>query len=175
MGLPARFGPYVLLEKLGEGAQGDVHVARRAEGGRGLFVLKRLTPRFSDNDDFVRRFRHEAVIATSVDSPHVVKIFDVGRVGDRLYLVMELVSGWPLSQVIGELRKRRLKAPIDVAVEVVLGALSGLGAMHRALAPDGSSLGIVHRDAAPKNLMLSSGGVVKVIDLGLGRSNRLYC
>jgi serine/threonine-protein kinase len=168
---PVPFGPYELLERLGEGAQGDVHLARRGSDPTPL-VIKRLAPRLADNERSVRRFRHEATVATAVDSPNVVRVFDVGRIDDRLYIAMEHIPGWPLSKVITTLRKGNDRAALDAIAEIVTGALEGLSALHLAVGDGGSDLRVVHRDVAPKNLMLSESGVTKVIDLGIGKSSQ---
>src|SRR6185436_4812525 len=95
--LPRRFGPYVLLSQLGRGGMGAVYLARPIDRHSGLptpLVIKVINPNLNTDGVFVRRFRHEAEIATRIDSPHVVKVYDVGRVDDSLYIAMEHVAGW---------------------------------------------------------------------------------
>lgn len=173
--LPARFGGYVLLESLGSGAMGDVHLARPLDSSRGLpspLVIKRLHGSLTERGDFVRRFRHEAEIATSVDDPHVAKVYDVGAVGPTLYIAMEHVSGWPLSKVLASTRDAKREISLASAANIVTGALAGLSALHTATDPTGAALGIVHRDISPKNLMMGADGRTRLIDLGLGKSRR---
>ena len=173
--LPRPFGPWVLLETLGRGATGDVFLARSADETLGLpapLVIKRLLAELAGEGEVVRRFRHEAEIAVLIDSPHVARVYDAGSVGDTLYLALEYIEGWPLSRVIDECRSAGRPIPVATCVGLIGGALRGLEAMHGATDPrDGRPLGLIHRDLAPKNLMLGADGIVRVIDLGLGKSS----
>jgi hypothetical protein len=172
---PQRFGPFVLLKALGRGAMGDVHLARAADPRRGLpapLVLKRLHGELADNPAFVARFRHEAALAVTVDHPQVVKVFDVGAVGGTLYIAMEHVSGWPLSEFLDAVFRSGQYAAIDSVVDLVAGGLEGLVALHAAVDPaTGQPLGIVHRDLSARNVMVGVDGRLRLIDLGLGKSN----
>jgi serine/threonine-protein kinase len=174
-GLPAPFGPYVLLKALGTGGGGDVFLARPRDRRRGLpevVVIKRLHGRLAEEGDFVRRFRHEAEIAVSVSSPHLVKCYDAGMVGEVLYIAMEYVAGWPLSRMLKELRNAKHRASLHSVGDIIGGALQGLEALHSARHQrSGVELGIVHRDIAPKNIMVGEDGITRLIDLGIGKSS----
>lgn len=173
MSLPSVFGDYVLLKALGKGATGDVLLARSRAPRTGLpkvVVIKRLHGELAQRELFVRRFHHEAQIAVSIDSPHVAKVFDAGRVDDVLYIAMELIEGWPLSRVIEQLRIEARSMTVADAVEIISGALNGLHALHTAKDARGRAIEFVHRDIAPKNLMVGRDGKTRLIDLGLGKS-----
>jgi len=173
--LPMPFGAYALMKALGQGAMGDVHLARPYNARRGIptpVVIKRLHGELASNPDFVRRFKHEAEIAVSVDSPHVAKVYDVGAVGETLYITMEHVHGWPLSKFIEAVIASGRHASIGAIVDMVAGGLEGLYALHTAKdIRTGKPLGVVHRDISPKNLMVGEDGKMRLIDLGLGKSN----
>jgi eukaryotic-like serine/threonine-protein kinase len=164
------FGAYVLLDRLGEGSQGDVFLARPSSGQVRPIVIKRLASQHLGKKSFVRRFKHEGLIAMAIDSPNVVRVLDVGQVGDWVYIAMEYVAGRTIAKVVAELARDEDYPSLSSIADVITGALEGLHAIHDAVGPDGSGLEIVHRDVAPKNLMLSDEGVTKVIDLGLGKS-----
>lgn len=168
--LPRPFGAYQLLEYLGGGASGDVYVARR--GGEEPVVVKCLRGEHSGNSDFIRRFVHEGEVAKRVSGPHVAMLLDVGVVEGTPFIAMEYVRGLPLSKVLLEMDARAMRPPIDIAMGIVAGATAGLVAIHSASGEDGRPLDIVHRDVAPKNIIVGLDGVVRVIDLGFGRSNR---
>lgn len=174
-GLPAPFGPYVLLKALGTGGGGDVFLARPRDRRRGLpevVVIKRLHGRLAEETDFVRRFRHEAEIAVSVTSPNLVKCYDAGIVGEVLYIAMEYVAGWPLSRMIKEMKSAQKRASMNSVGDIFSGALKGLEALHSARhQTTGEALAIVHRDIAPKNIMVGEDGVTRLIDLGIGKSS----
>lgn len=154
---------------------GDVHLARPVDPNRGIpapVVVKRLHNDLAANPTFVQRFRHEAEIAVSVDSEHVAKVFDVGSVGEALYIAMEFVDGWPLTRFLETVIESRRHASIASIADLFAGGLRGLHALHTAVDRDGQPLGIVHRDISPKNLMVGDDGKMRIIDLGLGKSNQ---
>jgi eukaryotic-like serine/threonine-protein kinase len=169
------FGAYVLLKPLGKGAMGDVHLARPYDPRRGVptpVVIKRMLGDIAKEEVFIRRFLHEAAIAVSVDSAHVAKVYDVGSVGETLYIAMEYVPGWPLTRFIEAVGGSGRHAPLGSIAELALGALEGLEALHTAIDREsGRPLGIVHRDISPKNMMVGEDGALRLIDLGLGKSN----
>ncbi|MCK6552909.1 serine/threonine protein kinase, partial [Myxococcota bacterium] len=172
--LPRVFGDYVLVERLGQGAAGDVFLARPLRPRREVpnrLVIKRLHGEHANEQEFVRRFRHEAEIAVCIDSPHVAKVYTVGAAGGTLYIAMEHVSGMPLSKLLTVLSQNKRQIPIPVAVELVAGALAGLDAMHSARDASGRPLGFIHRDVSPKNMMVDDDGTLRLIDLGFGKSN----
>ncbi len=174
MELPSVFGPYVLLKLLDTGATGEVFLARPLRYEQNLpalFVIKRLRKEHAHDDSFVRRFRHEAKVAVAVENPHVAGVFDVGQVVDELYIAMEYVPGWPMTKLLEEMLTGGLVLPVTVALELVVGALTGLAALHSVRDPQtGEALEVVHRDVSPRNVMVNEDGRAQIIDLGIGRS-----
>lgn len=171
---PRVFGAYLLLQALGRGAMGDVWLARPLNPDRGIpspVVVKRLHGELAMKKAFVARFRHEAAVAVCVDSPHVAKVYDVGAVGEALYIAMEYVPGWPLTKVLDAILRSGRHASIASVLDLIAGGLEGLHALHTATDAQGAKLEIVHRDISPKNLMVGEDGRMRLIDLGLGRSN----
>ncbi|MCA9553388.1 MAG: serine/threonine protein kinase, partial [Myxococcales bacterium] len=172
---PQVFGGYVLLQALGRGAMGDVFLARPRDRRRGIpspVVVKRLHGELAKKQGFVSRFKHEAAIAVSVNSPHVARVYDVGAVGETLYIALEFVPGWALSKVLDVVLRSGRHASVASVVDLVAGGLEGLHALHTARDPKTDKpLEIVHRDLSPKNLMVGEDGSMRVIDLGLGKSN----
>jgi serine/threonine-protein kinase len=163
----------VLLKSLGAGAMGDVQLARPCDPARGIptpIVIKRLHGELAEKKGFVARFKHEAEIAVSVESLHVAKVFDVGSVGETLYIAMEYVDGWALTKVLDSILKSGHHASIAAVVDSIANGLAGLHALHTARDKMGKPLGIVHRDISPKNLMIGEDGMMRLIDLGLGKS-----
>src|SRR5262249_2272601 len=104
-----------------------------------------------------RRFEREMAVLGQLDHPNLVRAHDAGAEEDRLFLVMELLDGKDLKSVVND------RGPLSVAdaCEAVRQAALGLHPPH--------SAGMVHRDIKPGSLFLGSGGVVKVIDLGVAR------
>ena len=147
-----RIPRYEIRDKLGEGASAVVYRAWDRELRRpvALKVLRDVA-----GGQIVRdRFRREAQAAAALAHPNVVAVHDAGEADGRLYLVMELVDGRPLSEVIAG----RLWGEREL-VAVVEKAARGLSTAH--------ARGIVHRDLKPANIMISPAGEPKVGDFGL--------
>jgi serine/threonine-protein kinase len=149
-------GPYLLLERLGEGGMGQVFKARHRRLHR-VDALKVLRPEYRDTDNADRRFRREAQAVARLDHPHLVRVLDADEADGVLYLAMEYVEGTDLARLV----KRDGPLPVGRACDYARQACLGLQHAHEA--------GLVHRDVKPANLMLTSSGTVKVLDLGLAR------
>ena len=171
--LPAQFGDYQLIARLGGGGMGDVYLARPNDPNSPIptpIVIKRLHGQLADQEQFVRRFHHEAKVAERINSRHITKVFDSGQVGETLFIAMEHVNGWTLERVISELKVWDRKVSISSIIDLMIGILEGLEALHTACDASGQPLGMVHRDIGPKNVMIGEDGVPHLIDLGLGSS-----
>ena len=149
-----RIGRYQLLEKVGGGGMGVVFKARHLALHR-IVAVKILHPDRGHLQHLAARFWREMEAAGKLDHPHVVRATDAGQEGDTLFLAMEFVEGIDLDKLV------RLLHPLGVAevCELVRQAAIGLEAIRQA--------DMVHRDIKPSNLILSSEGVVKILDVGL--------
>jgi len=137
-----------------------------------LMVVKTLHPELAAKDNVVARFRHEAATAVRIDSPHVARVYGAGAVDGVLYIAMEHVEGRSLQQLMHRLREAGRPLSVELAVDVIIGVLDGVTALHEAIDPlTDQPLGIVHRDIKPANIMVSPGGEPRLIDLGLGKSS----
>lgn len=121
-------------------------------------AVKVMSPSFAKDPAFVQQFAREARSVARLTHPNVVPVFDQGKDGDHVFLVMELVRGRTLRQLMRE------RGPLsgELAVSVLEPVLAALAAAHRA--------GLVHRDVKPENVLISTDGVVKVVDFGLARA-----
>jgi hypothetical protein len=152
-------GRYVVERPLGAGGMGVVSLARDPELHRPV-VIKLVHPEVGASEggeDFEARLRREAQAMAQVSHANVVQIFDIGRLGDRVFLAMEFVDGQTLDHWLRERRRS-----VDEVIGVFRQAGAGLAAAHRA--------GLVHRDFKPSNVLVGRDGVVKVTDFGLARS-----
>jgi eukaryotic-like serine/threonine-protein kinase len=149
-------GPYVLLERLGQGGMGEVFKARHPLMDR-LVALKLLRGDPRGRPQALDRFRREIQAAARLIDPHVVLAHDAGQVGDACFLVMEYIEGTDLARLL----KARGRLPPAEAAGYIYQAALGLQHAHER--------GLVHRDLKPSNLILAPGGVVKILDLGLAR------
>ncbi|MEM7157962.1 MAG: tetratricopeptide repeat protein [Myxococcota bacterium] len=156
--LAERLGRYVLLERLGAGAMGEVFAAYDPELDRKV-ALKILRPDLRRGQSLSTgqaRLLREAQTAASLTHPNVVTIYDVGSMESQVFIAMELVDGTDLRQW------QRTAHPWTEVVEVYLQAGQGLAAAHDAE--------LLHRDFKPDNALLGHDGTVRVLDFGLAKS-----
>lgn len=155
---------YVLGEPLGFGHMSEVYVATQAGIGRKV-ALKLLRSEHETSSEMRKRFEREAQIASSLDHPNAVTIFESGHTSDgQSYIAMELLGGETLDRLI----EREAPMPVGRALELIIPAVRALAAAH--------SRNIIHRDVKPENIFvahkrLSVGTeeVVKVLDFGIAR------
>src|SRR3954470_22887108 len=148
---PAEFDDSVIVRELGAGAMGQVYLAEDAVLARPI-AIKFLG--VEPDPSARQRFLMEARAAARIQHPNVVSIYRVGELGDRPYVVSELVRGTPLSEVA-----RPMAWTAALAIAIDLGR--GLAAAHRR--------GVVHCDIKPGNVMMTEEGVAKLVDFGLAQ------
>lgn len=152
----AQLDNYRIVEKIGEGGMGSVYRAVDVMLERDV-ALKFLRPELSREPELVQRFRHEAVLLARLNHQFIAPIFGLHRYGEELFIAMEYVPGETLE---GRL-KRIERLPADSALHVTAMVLQALDYAHR--------LGVVHRDIKPANVIMTPGGIVKVMDFGIAR------
>jgi len=151
----ARLGPYEIVAPIGAGGMGQVWRARDARLGRDV-AIKVLPSAMTGDPERRARFVREAQSASRLNHPNIITIYDIGECEGCVYIAMEVVSGRTLQAVIpsGGL-------PIAEAVKHAIPIAAALAKAHAA--------GVVHRDLKPGNIMLTSEGVIKVLDFGLAK------
>lgn len=147
---------YEIVGKIGAGGMADVYKAMDLTLGRNVAV-KVLKPEFSEDLNFVTKFRTEAQSAAGLEHPNIVNIYDVGSERGMHYIVMEYVEGITLKTYIEKKGQLSFKEAISIAIQVG----RGIEAAH--------NKGIVHRDIKPQNIIISTEGKVKVTDFGIAR------
>jgi serine/threonine-protein kinase len=170
-----RFGRYQLLNRIGEGGMAEVFtaVATGVEGFSRVFVLKRLRPALSHNQEAVAQFIDEARLQASLVHSNIVPVFDFGRVADEYFMTQEYIVGRDLSRVVaGHYESRQDALGARLAHYIAFETLLALQYAHTRHDKDGQPLGIVHRDVSPGNVILSAEGEVKLADFGIVKSNK---
>jgi serine/threonine protein kinase len=150
---------YELRDRLGTGGMSTVRLAFDARLEREVAV-KLLAEHLADDENFVSRFRREALAAARLVHPNIVQVFDFGldeRTGQH-YIVMEFVAGHSCAEILRESGT----LPVSDAIAIVAQACRGLEHAHRN--------GVVHRDVKPGNLLRSHDGVVKLADFGIAKA-----
>ena len=170
VGSGVRFGRYQLIDLLGEGGMAQVYTAVTfgAEGFRRAFVVKRLRAELSREPAVVAQFIDEANLGSSLVHSNVIPVFDFGKVGDEYYLAQEYIVGRDMGRITMR-SLERLHHPASPAIVLYVAAetLQALEYAHSKLGDGGRSMGIVHRDVSPSNILISARGEVKLFDFGI--------
>lgn len=148
---------YEILEKIGTGGMSDVYKAKCHKLNR-FVAIKVLKQEFSENANFVSKFRTEAQAAAGLMHPNIVNVYDVGEENGIYYFVMEMVEGITLKKYIEKKARLSVKEAISIAIQVSM----GIEAAH--------NNHIIHRDIKPQNIMISKEGKVKVTDFGIAKA-----
>jgi serine/threonine-protein kinase len=148
---------YEIVSKVGAGGMSDVYKAKDHILGR-FVAIKVLKAEFSEDRNFVTKFRTEAQSAAGLEHPNIVNIYDVGSEEGLYYIVMEYVEGITLKTYIEKKSQLTFKETISIAIQVA----RGIEAAH--------NKNIIHRDIKPQNIIISTEGKVKVTDFGIARA-----
>jgi serine/threonine-protein kinase len=146
---------YEILRRLGAGGSGVVYAANDTLLQRPV-VLKMLHTGLLTAEQMRSTVLREARLASAIEHPNVCAIYEVGESGDEAYIAMQFVPGQPLDELIAG-GPANLQLVLSVGIQIA----DGLQAAH--------ALGIFHRDLKPQNVMLTDGGLVKILDFGLAR------
>lgn len=164
------FGPYELIERINVGGMAEVFRARHRSSGH-IVAIKRILPSVAEDDDFISMFRDEAAVASRLDHPNIAKILDVGQHDGSYFIALEYVVGRDMRTIFDSCARRQGPMPIELALYVILNLCQGLDYAHQCKDANGKSLGLVHRDVSPQNILVSMGGEVKLIDFGIAKSS----
>jgi eukaryotic-like serine/threonine-protein kinase len=160
---------YQLLERLAVGGMGEVFLAR--QHGRGGFtrivVIKRPLQDVDSDGEETRRLLDEARVSASLSHQNVVTVHEVGESHGHPFVAMEYVHGVAASTLYNRAQRREREIPVVVAARVVQDVARGLEHAHGA--------GIVHRDVAPKNILVRKDGVSKIADFGVAKAAHRMC
>lgn len=150
-------GRYEILEKIGGGGMALVYKAKCRLLNR-YVAVKILRSEFTNDEEFVKKFKRESQAAASLSHPNIVSIYDVGMEDDIYYIVMEYIKG----QTLKELIKSKGALGIELATNISLQIASALEHAH--------ANHIVHRDIKSHNIMIKDDYTVKVTDFGIARA-----
>ncbi|HEX5063425.1 MAG TPA: protein kinase [Kofleriaceae bacterium] len=167
-----QFGPYLVYERLGVGGMATVHRAleQGAEGFERMVALKRLLPHLAEDASFIKSFVREAKLASILNHVNIVQIYELGRVGTAYFISMEYIDGRDLRRVLRHARRVTGPPPINITVGLMAQLCDALDYAHNKVDEEGHPLGLVHRDVSPSNLLITSGGHLKIIDFGIAKA-----
>ena len=150
-------GPYAVLGLLGRGGMGSVYRAKDPDLEREV-AIKVLSRDFADDNSTLRRFEREAKLLASLNHPNIASIYDLLRVDDKRYLILELVEGPTLAE-------RLTRGPLELfeLLKFAEQIAEAVGEAHRK--------GVIHRDLKPSNIKITHEGRIKVLDFGLAKTH----
>jgi serine/threonine-protein kinase len=170
-----RVGRYALLTRLASGGMANVWLARvdGAGGFQKTVVVKTILPHLADDPEFVRMFIDEAIVASRIQHPNVVNIFDLGETEGFYFIAMEYIPGRTLRHVQREVKRTKRAPPPWFILRIIASACDGLHHAHTMVDDDGKPMHIVHRDVSPENIMVSFTGDTKVLDFGIAKASNI--
>ncbi len=171
---PKKLADFEVIRRLGTGGMAEVFLAKKrgAEGTFKLLVVKRILPAHGSSQKFRSMFADEAQLATRLNHPNIVQVYDFQDYGEEGQLLsMEYVEGPDLRRLHRAIRAKSERFAPWVAAYIVAEVAKGLHYAHERKDEGGAPLEIVHRDISPQNILVSFDGAVKVADFGIATAN----
>jgi serine/threonine protein kinase/tetratricopeptide (TPR) repeat protein len=171
---PKRLADFEIIRRLGAGGMAEVFLAKKrgAEGTFKLLVLKRILPAYGSSRRFRTMFAEEAQLATRLNHPNIVQVYDFQDYGEEGQLLsMEYVEGPDLRKLMRSAQSKGQRVPPYISAYVIGEIAKGLHYAHERKDEAGKPIDIVHRDVSPQNMLLSFDGAVKIADFGIASAN----
>src|SRR5580658_5393503 len=168
--------PFEVIRRLGAGGMAEVFLAKKrgAEGTYKVLVVKRILPTYGTSRRFRSMFVEEAQLATRLDHPTVVQVYEFYDGGDEgQLLAMEYVEGPDLGKLIASAKAKGTRIGPWISAWIIAEAAKGLHYAHERKDEGGGPLEIVHRDVSPQNILLSFEGGVKIADFGIASAKMI--
>ena len=171
-GTPKQIGRYTIIDRLAVGGMAELFKATLSgdHGFSKLVAIKKILPHLAQDQTFVEMFIDEARITAQLDHKHIVQVFELGTDSDTPYIAMQFVDGVDVLALLRECARTQIRLPPDIAALIARDVLDALDYAHNAIGNGGRSLGIIHRDISPGNVLLSWRGDVKLTDFGIARA-----
>lgn len=169
---PIGFGRYQLVERLALGGMAELFIATSPgeHGFQKKVVIKRLLPALVHDETYNAMFIDEAKLTARLVHPKIAQTFELGKVDEALFIAMEYIDGIDVLALLREFAARRRRVEPALAAWIAHETLDALDYAHNLRSDDGASLGIVHRDISPSNVLLSLRGDIKLVDFGIARA-----
>jgi len=151
----------------------EIHLGKSVgiDGFARVCAFKRILPHYAQDNEFVEMFRNEANVVKQLQNKNIVQVYDFVSDGSSYMLVMEFVDGQDLRGLLSASEQQKKRIPIELACYIAMETLSGLSYAHSAVDVSGKSMGIIHRDVSPQNILVSYDGDVKLTDFGIAKAD----
>lgn len=165
------FGDLCLIDRISQGGMSDIYLGKivGASGFQKPLVIKKLLPRYSTRERFVRRFVNEANTLAQLNHANIVQVLDMGVIDGEYYIALEYIEGRNVAYILSKGLRTGHPPSLEFALHVILEVCKGLAYAHRRKRPDGENLFLVHQDINSFNVMVSYEAEVKIIDFGIAR------
>ena len=175
--IEANFGRYALLKELAIGGMAEIFLAQRLSFGEfaRFVVIKRLLPEHRGEAVYEQLFLEEARIAAALEHRNIISVYDLGRMADAYFMVMEYVHGISGAELLTRSVHRHGRVNLTAALTVVRDIAEALEHGYSSLGLDNHPMGVIHHDVSPHNIQIGYDGSVKLLDYGvatqIGRSS----
>ncbi len=165
---------YSLNRKIADGGMGSIYEASQfgAEGFMKLVAIKTILPKFKKQVGLVSSFVGEARLVATLVHQNIVQIHHLGRHEGGYYIAMEFIKGISVTEFMTMHVRLTRQIPVDLAVFITSRIARGLEYAHSKKDIDGKVLNLVHRDVSPNNIMIDTGGEVKLADFGVAKASK---
>src|SRR5262249_36420326 len=172
LGQSDKLGKYEVIRQIAVGGMAELYLARTVgmEGFEKLVCVKRILPQYANNPSFVNMFLNEARLAATLHHPNIAQVYDIGQEQGEYFFAMEYVHGEDLGRLVAAAQESGVPVSLDCALTLVSGLCAGLPYAHERASRDGKPLGVVRRDVAQTNVLVSDDGAVKLVDFGIARA-----
>lgn len=164
------FNQKVILKKaIGKGGFGTVYLAdvENDQGFRKRIAIKQLNPDIAESSEALARQLAEARLLGMLNHEHIVQVYDLGRLDNKLSIFMEYIEGVSLSHLL-----KTSKIPIKSSLQIIGECADALHSAYHTLNPmTGECLEVIHRDIKPANILISKTGTTKLLDFGIAKAN----
>lgn len=167
-----QLGRYELLRRIAAGGMGEIFLARMrgTAGFEKRVIIKTILPHLAEEPEFITKFLDEGRLVVQLTHGNIVPVFDMGEQDGEHFIAMEYIPGRDLREIVKRLQADDALLPIEISLHIVAEVCKGLSYAHRKVDDAGRSMGLVHRDVSPSNVLISREGEVKLIDFGIARA-----
>jgi len=167
-----RVGRYAVFEEIASGGMATVYLGRLIGDSdvTRTVAIKCLHPHFAKDPEVIAMFLDEARVAARLHHPNIVAVLDFVSLEGELFLVLEYVHGTSAAHLLRCRASGRERIPDPVVASIMTGVLHGLHAAHEAKDERDVSLGVVHRDVTPHNVIVGADGISRIVDFGIARA-----
>jgi serine/threonine protein kinase/tetratricopeptide (TPR) repeat protein len=169
---PARFGKYLLLDKIATGGMAELYRAKitGVQGFEKLIAIKKILPHLAHEEDLVECFIDEAKLAALLNHQNIVQIYDFGSLEGTYYIAMQYLFGKDLRRILSKAEKKGMGMGLEYGLYIASRICSGLEYAHNLKDFQGKPLRLIHRDISPQNILITYEGDVKIVDFGIAKA-----